>query len=113
MRSPTTTLYVRERVPGARDRLGNEEPAWSEPRAVPGCLLAPADAADLGGDRPEGARAAARAHFPKGFSGDLRGALVSPGGGTWLRVVGEPSAYPDGAVRGPWNMHVLLGRTDG
>ena len=113
MRPPTVTLLVRVRKAAATDRLGNEAVEYADAVVVPGCLWAPGTPADVGADRPEGVRVAATAHFPRGWDGYLRGALVSLDGTTWLRVVGEPMAYPAGAVPGPWRTYVLLGATDG
>jgi hypothetical protein len=110
---PTVTLQVRVRSDSGRDRLGNEVVGWAEPVSVPGCLWAPGTPADLADSRPEGASVTATAHMPRGWRGCLRGALVSPDGRSWLRVLGEPQPYPEGAVMGPWDTYVLLGRTDG
>lgn len=111
---PEVTLSVRLRSEGGTDRLGNETVSHADAVDVPGCLFAPGTPAELSGeDRPEGASVTATAHFPKGHGLDLRGALVSCGGSGWLSVVGEPMAYPDGTVPGPWDTYVLLGRQDG
>lgn len=112
MRHPTVTLLVRVRKAGT-DSRGNDLREWADPVEVPGCLWGPGTPAELGGDRPDGARVTATAHFPHGWATYLRGALVSPDGESWLRVQGEPQSYPPGAVRGPWDTYVLLGRQDG
>lgn len=114
MYDPTTTLWVRLRAEGERDRLGNEKAAWEDAAEVRGCLFAPGTPAELTGEeRPDGASVTATAHFPKGWKGDLRGALVSADGASWLHVIGEPVAYAAGAIPGRWDRQVLLGRTDG
>lgn len=116
MFKPTVTLYVRFMEDAGRDRLGNPVKSWSEPVDVPGCLFAPGTPAELSGaDRPEGASITATAHFPRGWRGYLKGALVRCGGekAEWMSVVGEPVPYPDGAVPGPWDTYVLLGATHG
>lgn len=114
MMFPTVALKVRLRLDGARDRLGNAAESYAEPEEVPGCLFAPGTPEDLGADgRPDGARVSATAHFPKGYEGDLRGALVSWDGAGWYRVVGEPVAYPPGCCPGKWNLRVPLERVDG
>lgn len=107
------TLLVRVRSPTPTDRLGNEVVGYADAVAVPGCLWAPGRPADIGSERPDGVAVSATAHFPQGWSGSLRGALVSLDGKEWLRVVGDPVAYPTGAVRGPWGTYVLLSRGDG
>lgn len=110
---PTVALQVRVRRDAGKDRLGNAARAYAEPVAVPGCLWAPGTPADISSGRPEGAEVAATAHFPQGWAGYLRGALVSLDGKEWLRVVGEPHEYPAIACRGKWRCYVLLERTDG
>lgn len=111
--SPEVTLMVRTRTYGAEDRLGNRTSTYADAFAVPGCLFAPGTPQDLAASRPDAAKASATAHFPRGWSGHLRGALVSPDGKAWYRVIGEPCAYPDAAVGGRWTTYVLLERTDG
>lgn len=110
---PELTLLVRTRTYGAEDRLGNAMSAYADAIAVPGCLFAPGTPQELAASRPDAAKASATAHFPRGWSGHLRGALVSPDGNAWYRVVGEPYAYPDAAVGGRWTTYALLERIDG
>lgn len=106
-------LYVRRRAGGGADPFGAPAPGWGEPERVEGCLLAPGTPEGIGSDRPDGARIEATAHFPRGYSGALRGAQVSADGSRWLSVVGDPQPYPDGAVRGPWVTMALLVATEG
>lgn len=113
MYRPTVTLCVRRRATGRRDRFGNEVQTFAEPEAVAGCLFAPAGTADMGAARPDGVTVEAVAHFPRGYAGGLRGALVSADGSTWFEVVGDPVAYPPGTVRGPWGITADLRRSDG
>lgn len=118
MRRPTVTLLVRERSQAGRDTHGNPVASWSGPEPVPGCLWAPGTPAEEATSVPEGADVTATAHFPPGWARRLRGALVSLDGDEWLDVIGEPHAYPAGALGGatgscPWDTYALLGRTDG
>ena len=113
MRYPTVTLWIRRRVDGGADRLGNPVEAWSDPARVPGCLLAAGTPRDIGDDRPEGTVASATAYFPESVGGSLKGALVSPDGEEWLRVVGDPAKEPAGVSRLPWDRWALLERVDG
>lgn len=113
MRSPTVTLLVRQRLEGARDRLGNEVVRHGDPVGVDGCLWAPGTPEGLPVERPEGVRLVATAHFPRGHGLRLRGAKVSLDGELWLDVVGDPMPYPDAACRGPWSTFAPLRRSDG
>lgn len=113
MRLPEVTLQVRTRKDAGKDRLGNRTSSYADAVAVPGCLFAPGTPQDLAVSRPDAAKASATAHFPRGWSGHLRGALVSPDGRAWYRVIGEPCAYPDAAVGGRWTTYALLERIDG
>lgn len=108
MRRPTVTLLVRERRADGRDCLGNEVRSWGDPVPVGGCLWAPGDGGAIGDSRPEGREVKATAHFPKGCSLRLEGALVALEGGEWLAVQGTPDAYPEGAVRGRWAIRARL-----
>ena len=90
------------------DRLG--EPIYIEPTetTVENVLIVPGATADLEASRPDGVTVALTLHFPKTFSGDLRGCSVVITGdyaGTY-RVIGEP--YPYMVVNTPtsWYMPV-------
>lgn len=108
------TLYIRRREKAEADPFGEERVGdWGEPERVEGGLLAPGTPEGIGSDRPNGARVEATAHFPRGYSGALRGAQVSVDGSTWLSVVGDPQRYPAGSVPGPWDVRVLLEATEG
>ena len=107
------TLQVRTRKDAGKDRLGNAVVAYAEPVSVSGCLWAPGTPAELSADRPEGADVTATAHFPRGWAGYLRGALVSLDGTEWLKVIGEPHEYPASGCRSRWCCYALLGRADG
>ncbi|ACV22572.1 Uncharacterised protein [Slackia heliotrinireducens] len=109
------TVAVELRDWSATDRLGNHVEAYAPPEPVTGVLVAPGATADMDAGRPEGVRVALTLHFPKTWSGDLRGAKVTLGGpwaGTY-RVVGEPHPYMDENCPTPWNMPVEVERHDG
>lgn len=108
MRVNTVSLYVRERVLGAKDRLGNAVTAYKDPIRVDGCLFAPTGAQDLGEERPNGAKCAYVAHFPKSATVNLAGALVSYDQKTWMHVVGEPMEFPHNCVKTPWATKIVL-----
>lgn len=69
---------------------------------VGGVLVAPAEASDLGAERPDGDLSAVTLAFPKSWGGPLRGALVRVRG-EWYSVQGDPVR-----VAGPcptdWNL---------
>ena len=113
MRSPTVTLLVRRRAETGTDPLGAPVWSWGEPEAVAGCLIAPGTPEGISASRPDGATVAATAHFPRGYSEELRGAQVSADGSSWLDVDGDPRPFPDGAVPGRWATMVLLESTEG
>lgn len=115
MSAPTVALLVRTRGAGAADRLGNPTLTYADPVRVPGCLLAPSSTQDLGGVRAAGTEATMVAHLPRGISLDLRGALVSADGSEWMRVVGDPQAYPAGSLPDgwPWGTQAYLARWEG
>lgn len=88
----TTVTVKTPNVTGA-DRLNN--PVYGAPTqtTVGNVLVEPLSTAGLGASRPDGATVSVRLHFPKTFTGDLRGCeVVVPNYGTY-RVVGEPKPY--------------------
>lgn len=70
------TVSVRLRARDSRDTFGNDVESYSEPQEVGNVLVQPGECEELASTRPEGVRVAFTLHFPKAFSGDLRGALV-------------------------------------
>lgn len=117
MYRPTVTVGVRMRLHGERDSLGNDVGGHGPRVDVGGALVAPGACSDLDASRPEGVRVAFTVHFPKTFSGDLRGALVilppPCDGGNPYRVIGSPMPYPPAACRGPWGMTAEVEMVDG
>ena len=107
------TVQVRFPVEGEPDWGGNVAVSWSDPVDVENVLVAPGDVAEPWDTiRPDGVEVAQTLYFPKGFSGDLRGAQVDAGLG-WLDVIGQPGRYPPALTPTDWNMKVQVGRVDG
>lgn len=99
------------------DRLGNEVPGAPTPVEVPGVLVANPSTDEMEAARAAGISLAYTLHFPKAFTGSLRGCTVllpEP----WenevgYRVVGDPRPYMDGNTPGPWNRPVQVVGADG
>lgn len=92
------------------DRFG--EPVYGEPTSqiVDNVLIVPGATADLDATRPDGVTVAFTLHFPKTYSGNLRGCSVVLDGeyaGTY-RVIGEAYPYPieNCPDKIPWYMPV-------
>lgn len=83
------TLVTRERV--GTDPLG--APVWAESETVVhDCLVAPGATDSLDESRPEGATVAYTVHWPKTFSGSLKGLSVLIDGERF-DVLGDPRPY--------------------
>ena len=97
MRIKGETVSVAARLRNARDSFGNAVEAWEKPVDVAGVVVAPGKCDALDATRPEGVRVDLTLHFPKSWSGNLRGAKVTLTGkyaGTY-NVVGDPKPYGD------------------
>lgn len=93
------------------DDLG--EPTFGEPtREEVRCVVCPGATSDMDATRPEGVTVAYTLHFPKTYSGSLRGCSVEVRG-TRYDVVGDPQRTTDAATPGPWNLPVEVTRSDG
>lgn len=100
---------------GEPDRLGNPSITYSEPVTVRNVLVAPSTTNDMEAARPEGVTVALTLHFPRTFSGSLRGCRVelpAPYLGTY-RVIGDPRPYMDANCPTAWNMPVEVEAADG
>lgn len=94
-----------------RDDLG--EPTLGEPtREEVCCVVCPGATSDMDATRPEGVTVAYTLHFPKTYSGSLRGCSVEVRD-TRYDVVGDPQRTTDAATPGPWNLAVEVTRADG
>lgn len=86
---------------------------WAE-ESVDNVLVSPGPREDLPEvARPDGTTVAWTLHFPKTFSGSLRGARISVRGEAPALVVGDPKPFTAENTPGDWNMPVEVQRTDG
>lgn len=101
------TVSVQLRSFGATDAYGNEIEVYSEPQDVGNVLCGRGGSVDLERDgQPYAIKADRRFCFPRGYSADLRGALITREGVTY-QVVGIPFDSTEENLPGlPWNMRV-------
>lgn len=107
----TVTVYRREQT-GEDDR---GDPIFEDvAQTVDNVLVAPGPLADMPDSvRPTGTLIAWNLHFPKTFSGNLRGALVSVRGLDPAEVVGDPHPYTLENTPTDWWLPVELRRAEG
>lgn len=107
------TVIVSRRVEAGLDRF--KEPVYQfVPTPVEDVLVAPGPRNDLpDGNRPDGVMVAWTCHFPKTFTGSLRGAMVKVRDDELRKVIGDPQPYTDANTPGRWNRPVELEGTDG
>lgn len=103
-----TTVTVLTPTSSTVDRFN--EPVPGEPIAttVGNVLVAPGATESLEATRPDGVTVALTLHFPKSFSGDLRGCnvvLTGEHAGTY-RVIGDPKPYMTQNTPTDWHMPV-------
>lgn len=110
-------VTVEPRVRNARDGFGNDVEAYGVPGTVANVVVQPGACEDFDETRPEGVRVAYTLHFPKTFTGDLRGARVTlPEPYAWgnpYHVVGVPSPYMDANCPTDWHMPAEVEAVDG
>lgn len=90
------------------DRFGEPMPTTPTETTVDNVLVSPGATNDLEAARPDGVTVALTLHFPKSFTGDLRGCevvLTGQHAGTY-RVIGEPMPYMDENTPTAWHMPV-------
>lgn len=86
----------------------------TEVRTVEDVLVGPGPRADLAyTERPEGVLVAFNLHFPKTFTGSLRGAEIEIRGNPGFNVIGDPQPYTLANTPTRWNMPVEVERADG
>lgn len=111
IKGETVVLVSREQI-GTRPG-GSPEYAYVE-TPVENVLVGPGPLADLAdANRPEGTKVVFNLHFPKTFSGSLRGASIKVRGGGPLAVVGDPQPYTPENTPGDWNMPVEVENVEG
>ena len=101
------TVTVRLRSFGETDAYGNEAEIYSEPQEVNNVLCGKGGSVNLERDgQPYAIEADRRFCFPRDYSADLRGALITRKGVTY-QVVGIPFDSTEANLPGlPWNMRV-------
>lgn len=111
IRGEKVTVVAREVV--GRDELN--EPVYELVESVvENVVVAPGPREDLAeGSRPDGVRVSWTVHFPKTFTGSLRGASVKVRADVARKVIGDPQPYTDANTPGPWNRPVELEGVDG
>lgn len=102
------TVTVLTPTEDGTDRFGEPVAGAPTEEQVGNVLVAPGSTSDLEATRPDGALVALTLHFPKTWTGDLRGCevvLPAPWEGTY-RVIGEPKPYMDANTPTSWHMPV-------
>jgi hypothetical protein len=95
------------------DAHGDPTGTWTT-TTVSDVLVAPGPRSDIEDtERPEGVIVAFNLHFPKSFTGDLRGARVTVRGEAGFKVIGDPSWYTGANTPTRWHMPVEVERGDG
>lgn len=107
---PTEQVTVIRPTAG-RDDLGEPVETGTSREAVR-CVVCPGATSDMDATRPEGVAVAYTLHFPKTYSGSLRGCSVEVRGETY-DVVGDPQRTTEAATPGPFNLTVEVTRADG
>lgn len=112
---PISGEQVRIRVPDrlvGYDAFGDEIYETDE-RDVDGVLVAPGPRTDLSDvNRPAGVKVVFNLHFPKTFSGSLRGGEIRVRG-EWFSVIGDPKPYTPENTPGRWNLPVEVETVNG
>lgn len=107
------SVTVISRVETGRDP-GNAPIYGDVETIVDDVLVAPGPRSDvIESNRPEGVKIAWTLHFPKTFSGSLRGARISVRGQKALSVVGDPQPYTAANTPTRWWMPVELEAVEG
>lgn len=107
---PTEPVTVIRPTAG-RDDLG-EPVGGGEVREVVRCVVCPGATSDMDATRPEGVTVSYTLHFPKTYTGDLRGCSVEVRGERY-DVVGDPQRTTEAATPGPFDMAAEVTRADG
>lgn len=96
------------------ERDGGNAPIYSTVETdVENVLVAPGPRHDVTeSNRPDGVDVVYNLHFPKAFTGSLRGARVRVRG-VEFHVIGDPQAYQNDLTPTPWNRPVEVARRAG
>lgn len=108
------TVEVRLRQFGAVDPYGNAAEQYSKPISVDNVLVGIASTVNVVNDgQPYEIQADRRFCFPRWWTEDLRGALITRRGKTY-QVVGDPTELTEDNLPDlPWNIYAETVRTDG
>lgn len=107
-----TVTVVRE-VEVGRD-AGNNPIHEEVSEVVEDVLVAPGARADvIDSNRPDGVKVAWTLHFPKSFTGELRGASVSVRGLDPAPVIGDPQPYTAANTPTRWNRPAEIEQVEG
>ena len=99
-------VIVERRVKTGVDGLNNPIYEVASMVEVANVLVCPGSTSDvIGSMRPDGAEVTYTLHFPKTFSGSLRGCRISVRG-EWFSVIGDPQPYTTENTPGLYNRPV-------
>ena len=107
-------VIVRLRRFGETDRYGNPKEGYSEPIEVDNVLVGKASTVSIDNEgQPYAIEADRRFCFPRWWTEDLRGALITRKGKTY-QVVGDPAPLTEENLPNlPWNTYAETVRYDG
>lgn len=106
------SVVLRNRASGSLDEFGNERAEYRWGITVSNVLVAPASSQDLGAERPDGDATIMTFHFPKTYTGSLRGCLIG-WRNSWWEVIGDPRPYSKDSTPGVWNRPVQARLVEG
>ncbi|NJI60948.1 hypothetical protein HCX50_16080 [Microbacterium oxydans] len=107
------TVTVLRRIDGPDNAHGEPTQTIDETN-VDDVLVAPGPRADISDTaRPAGTVVAWNLHFPKTFTGSLRGALIRVRGQAPCKVIGDPQPFTADNTPTRWWMPVEVTRADG
>lgn len=106
------SVMLRNRASGSLDEFGNERVEYLPGITVRNVLVAPTSSQDLGAERPDGAATIVTFHFPKTYTGSIKGSLIG-WGGSWWEVIGDPRPYSKDSTPGVWNRPVQARLVEG
>lgn len=105
-------IQLKVRRSEALDEFGNERVAYRSSISVYNVLVAPSSSQDLGAGRPDGDATIMTFHFPKTYTGELKGCLIG-WNGYWWEVIGNPQKYAEQSTPGVWNRPVQARLVEG